>query len=118
MEWVDTDASGHHHNSAVVRWVEVAEAQLMRELGVSDSFLGSPRVQHMVNFSDALWFEQEITATIWVKRIGNASLTFGFQIVGHPCDRSDGGRTADSTVTVVPCTRRERAFGAVATSHP
>ena len=28
VEWVDTDASGHQHNSAVMRWVESAEAEL------------------------------------------------------------------------------------------
>ncbi|GAA1346030.1 acyl-CoA thioesterase [Arthrobacter roseus] len=101
VEWVDTDASGHHHNSAVVRWVEIAEAQLIRELGVSGYFPVSPRVQHVVNFRDALWFEQEITATIWVERMGNTSLTFGFEITGHSCDKSDGGLAADGTITVV-----------------
>lgn len=101
VEWVDTDAAGHHHNSAVVRWVEAAEAQLIRELGISGYFPSSPRVQHVLNFRDKLWFEQEITATVWVERVGNSSLTLGFGITGKPCDRSDGGRAADGTVTTV-----------------
>src|SRR5213595_194769 len=28
VEWVETDASGHQHNSSVMRWVESAEAEL------------------------------------------------------------------------------------------
>lgn len=101
VEWVDTDAAGHHHNSAIMRWVEAAEAQLIRELGMTGYFPVSPRVQQVVNFRDKLWFEQEITATIWVERLGSSSLTLSFEIAGQPCDRSAGGRAADGTVTTV-----------------
>lgn len=101
VEWVDTDAAGHQHNSAILRWMEAAEAQLMRELGLIDYFGLSPRVQQVVNFRDRLWFGQRITATVWVERVGNASLVLGFEITGHPCDRSSGGLAADGTVTTV-----------------
>ena len=56
VEWVDTDASGHQHNSVVIRWVEAAEAQLMRELELPEYFPNAPRVQHVVNFTGMLWF--------------------------------------------------------------
>lgn len=101
VEWVDTDAAGHQHNSAIMRWMEAAEAQLMRELGLADYFPLSPRVQHVVNFRERLWFGQRITATVWIQRVGNASLVLGFEITGHPCDRSAGGAAADGTVTTV-----------------
>ncbi len=31
LEWMDTDAGGHHHNTSITRFVEAAEATLMRE---------------------------------------------------------------------------------------
>lgn len=99
VEWVDTDASGHQHNSAIMRWMEAAEAQLMRELDLTDYFPLSPRVQHLVNFREPLWFGQRVTVTVWVERVGTTSLTLGFEIVGHSCDRSQGGTAADGTVT-------------------
>lgn len=101
VEWVDTDAAGHQHNSAILRWMEAAEAQLMRELGLVDYFPLSPRVQQVVNFRERLWFGQRITATVWVERVGNASLVLGFEITGHPCERSAGALAADGTVTTV-----------------
>jgi len=101
VEWVDTDAAGHQHNSAIMRWVEAAEAQLMRELGLVEYFPLAPRVQQVINFRDKLWFGQQVTATVWVERVGNASLTLGFDVFGHPCERSAGGAAADGTLTTV-----------------
>lgn len=31
VEWYDTDAAGHQHHSCIVRFVEAAEAALLRE---------------------------------------------------------------------------------------
>ncbi|WP_447645311.1 hypothetical protein [Nocardioides zeae] len=42
MEWIDTDAAGIYHNSTVVRWVEAAEAALMRARGLSGYFPAAP----------------------------------------------------------------------------
>lgn len=42
VEWVDTDAAGIYHNTAVVRFVESAEAALMRERGLHDYFPKAP----------------------------------------------------------------------------
>ncbi|WP_306844842.1 acyl-CoA thioesterase [Paenarthrobacter nicotinovorans] len=106
VEWADTDAAGHHHNSAIVRWVEAAEAELMRELGIPDYFPVAPRVQQLLNFRGKLWFGQQVIASVWVERVGTSSLTLGFDVVGRPCDRSAGGKAADGTITTVhvpPC---------------
>ena len=101
VEWADTDASGHHHNSAVVRWMEAAEAELMRQLGLEDYFPVAPRVQQVLNFRGKLWFGQRIVATVWVDRIGESSLTLAFEVVAQPYGRSAGGPAADGTVTTV-----------------
>ncbi|WP_235504774.1 acyl-CoA thioesterase [Arthrobacter sp. Leaf141] len=101
VEWVDTDASGHQHNSAVVRWVEAAEASLVRQLGLSDYFPVAPRVKQVLNFHAKLWFGQQITTTVWIKELGRSSLTLGFEVDGGSCDQSPGGRAASGTVTSV-----------------
>lgn len=80
VEWSDTDAAGHHHNSAILRWVEACEAQLYRELGISQIFGDCPRVQQTVNYTAKLWFGQEITAKVYVDSVGSSSVTFGFNV--------------------------------------
>lgn len=101
VEWVDTDAAGHHHNSAIIRWVEAAEAHLMRQLGLPDYFPVAPRVQQVLNFRGKLWFGQPVTTRVWVDRVGNSSLVMGFEVEGHSTDRHEGGPAADGTVTTV-----------------
>jgi acyl-CoA thioester hydrolase len=76
VEWMDTDAAGHHHHSSITRFVEAAEATLMRERGVTGYFGASPRVHFEVDFSARLWFGQEVTATLVLERCGTSSLTF------------------------------------------
>ncbi|HET9169233.1 MAG TPA: thioesterase family protein [Actinospica sp.] len=83
VEWMDTDASGHYHNSTITRFVESAEAQLMREHGVAEYFGISPRVRYEVSFPSKLWFGQEVTVTLVLERIGTSSMTFGFEVWGE-----------------------------------
>ena len=82
VEWMDTDAAGHHHNTAINRWVESAEASLMRERGLAGYFGAAPRVRHEVDYESRLWFGQEVSATVVVERIGISSLTFGYEVWG------------------------------------
>lgn len=80
VEWSDTDAAGHHHNSAILRWVEACEARLYRELGLSRIFGDCPRVQQTVNYTAKLWFGQDTTTHVRVERVGSSSVTFGFEV--------------------------------------
>lgn len=96
VEWVDTDASGHQHNSAILRWVEAAEAELFRSLELPDYFPSAPRVQQVINYKAKLWFGQRITATVTVSALGRTSLTLAFEVA------SDAGEVAAyGTVTTV-----------------
>lgn len=97
VEWVDTDASGHQHNSAILRWVEAAEAELFRSLDLPEYFPSAPRVQQVINYKAKLWFGQRITATVKISALGRTSLTMAFEVT------SDGGDVA--------------AFGTVTTVH-
>lgn len=96
VEWVDTDASGHQHNSAILRWVEAAEAELFRSLELPDYFPSAPRVQQVINYKAKLWFGQRITATVKISELGRTSMTMSFEVA------SDAGEVAAyGTVTTV-----------------
>lgn len=101
VEWVDTDASGHQHNSIVIRWVEAAEAELMRQLDLPGYFPHAPRVQQVLNFTGLLWFGQQATTHLWVERVGTKSLTLGFRVESEDTPDAPGGIAAHGTVTTV-----------------
>ncbi|MFD8723024.1 acyl-CoA thioesterase [Streptomyces sp. NPDC059629] len=101
VEWSDTDASGHYHNSAVVRFVEAAEAALAREHGVVGYFGAAPRVRYEVDFASPLWFQQEVTTVLAVERIGTSSMTFRFEVWGERTDGRPRRLAASGRYTVV-----------------
>lgn len=81
--WSDTDAGGHHHNTAVARYAEAAEAEPMRRRGLTDYFGTAPRVRYEADFAAPLWFGQEVTAIVVLERIGTSSMTFRFEVWGE-----------------------------------
>lgn len=99
VEWVDTDASGHQHNSAIMRWVEAAEAELFRNLVLPEYFPSAPRVQQVVNYTAKLWFGQRVTATVRIQKVGRTSMTLAFEVYGHAHPHSPGGLAAHGTLT-------------------
>lgn len=86
IEWIDTDAAGIYHNSTVVRFVEAAEASLMRERGLADYFASAPRVRYEVDFLAPLYFGQEVTTTVTLAEVGTSSFTWEFEVTGEPDD--------------------------------
>lgn len=83
IEWIDTDAAGICHNSAVVRFVEAAEASLMEERGLRGYFPAAPRVHYQVDFESPLFFGQEVRTDVELACIGTASMTFAFEVWGR-----------------------------------
>ncbi|MEU6734627.1 thioesterase family protein [Streptomyces physcomitrii] len=83
VEWVDTDAAGHQHHSAILRWVEAAEAQLLRAHGLEWLFGRAPRVRHEVDYRARLWFGEEVTTHLRVERLGRTSLAYAFEVHGR-----------------------------------
>lgn len=84
VEWSDTDASGHQHNSLLLRMVESAERELMSQAGVLEEYFWSaPRVRHEVDYRSKLYFNQQVSATIVLERLGTSSLTFSFEVWGE-----------------------------------
>lgn len=83
VEWADTDASGIHHNTAVARYVEAAEAELCRGLGIELAPV-SPRVRYEVDFVSPLRFGDVAVTTVRVDELGRSSLTIGFEVCRGP----------------------------------
>jgi len=90
VEWYDTDAAGHQHHSSVVRFVEAAEAELMREHGLSWLFGRTPRVRHEINYRQRLWFGERVQTVLRVRRVGEKSITFDFEVHGENGIAADG----------------------------
>ena len=88
IEWSDTDASGHWHNTAAFRMVEWAETALLERLGILDDvYAYLPRVHVEADFHRALDFRDAVEATIAVTAVGDTSLTYAFTIdrAGERC---------------------------------
>ncbi|GAA1857667.1 hypothetical protein GCM10009715_01580 [Paeniglutamicibacter psychrophenolicus] len=84
IEWIDTDAAGHQHNSVVMRFVEAAEAKLFRELGVVSYFGNAPRVRHEIDYRAKLYFGQRVSTAVAIEHVGTSSMSFAFKVWGHP----------------------------------
>ncbi|WP_156722174.1 acyl-CoA thioesterase [Streptomyces apocyni] len=83
VEWPDTDAAGHYHHSTVVRWVEAAEAALLRRLGLAHLFGSTPRVRFEADYRARLWFGESVRTELQVTSVGTSSLHYGFTVRGE-----------------------------------
>lgn len=82
---IDTDVSTRIHYTALFRHVEAAETEFLRSLGVEYSRwfemgLSFPRIHVEADYLAPLLFDEEIDTEIRVDRIGDSSITFGFQV--------------------------------------
>lgn len=97
LEWAETDAAGHHHFTVVMRWIEEAEHELYRALGVGAQMIDRvPRVHLEVDYSARIFYGEQVIVTVGVAKVGRSSCTFEFTV-----DRADGGRAASGNYTVV-----------------
>lgn len=77
LAWPDTDAAGVWHHSTLWRWFEEAEAELHRELGITEHTFGhTPRRHLEAEFLAPLVFDDEVEVTIAVARVGTTSVTY------------------------------------------
>lgn len=92
VEWPDTDAAGHYHHSTVVRWVEAAEAVLLRRLGLSHLFGSTPRVHFEADYRARLWFGEAVRTELRVTAVGTSSLHYAFTVRGEEGTEAASGR--------------------------
>ncbi|MFI6321468.1 acyl-CoA thioesterase [Nonomuraea sp. NPDC050556] len=82
VEWSDTDAAGHHHFSAIQRWAEAAEAELLRSLDLDSLFGRIPRVHFSADYLSRLWFGEQVRIELRVDKVGTSSLHYSFTVYG------------------------------------
>lgn len=97
VEWSDTDASGIHHNTFIVRLAEAAEGALWRGLGLDLTGREGrlPRVRMEIEYLRPLLAGQLIEGAIAIDEIGRTSLTYRFEA------RRDGEPVARVRMVVV-----------------
>ncbi len=102
VRWSDVDAAGILCYGAYVRFVEVAETELFRAMGmpygqIFDRFdCWLPRVHFAGDFHLPARLDEKLTVRPFVKRIGTTSVTLGFAI-----DNAAGKRVADFEMVLV-----------------
>jgi acyl-CoA thioester hydrolase len=90
VEWHDTDAAGHQHHSAILRWAESAESELLRERGLAWLFGRTPRVRHEVNYRSRVWHGDVVRTRVVVEHVGRTSLRYSFEVTGPAGIAADG----------------------------
>jgi YbgC/YbaW family acyl-CoA thioester hydrolase len=96
LAWPDTDAAGVWHHSTLWRWVEEAEAELHRSLGVIEHTFGhTPRRHLEAEFLRLLRFNDLVDVELSVARMGRSSVTYDATIL------HDGDVVATASMTAV-----------------
>ena len=111
IRFVDTDASGRIHYTALLRHFEAAEFEFLRAIGCAyTSFLvegvGFPRVHVECDYLSALRCDDLISTAVSVERVGATSFTLGFAVT------VEGRAAAKGKITIVctdAATQRSRA---------
>ncbi len=87
VEFMDTDMAGIAHFTAYFRYMETAEHELFRSLGLaaatkdSERHLGWPRVSCGFDFKAALRFQDALEVHIGITKIGKRSISYRADIM-------------------------------------
>lgn len=80
VEWVDTDASGRIHFTAVFRWVEAVEHHAYRQAGLGELVHSLPRINVGAEYKQPLTAGDQLDIDLRAHRIGNSSINYSWQI--------------------------------------
>lgn len=81
IRFIDTDASGRIHYTAMFRYFESAETEFMREIGLvyEKGGLGFPRVHVECDFMRILGHDDLVDIDVSLTKLGESSIRFEFQ---------------------------------------
>ncbi len=85
IEFADTDMAGLVHFANFFRFMEAAEVEFLRSLGLTvslpweDQVIGFPRVSAACDFLGPVRFEDVLDIAVSVQKIGRKSITYGFE---------------------------------------
>ena len=90
--FIDTDASGRIHYTALFRYFEAAEIEFFREIGVLHSHPGIsfPRVHVECDYRGAILYDDLLTIELSVGRIGNTSVQLKFRVMTGDAEAASG----------------------------
>ncbi len=103
VEFCDTDMAGMMHFSNFLRFMEFAEQEFRRVRGLSVNWVegaghfGFPRVSATCDYLKPARFEQVLEIAVTVDKIGDKSVSFGFEF------RHEGTAIARGKMTSVCC---------------
>jgi 4-hydroxybenzoyl-CoA thioesterase/acyl-CoA thioester hydrolase len=103
VEFSDTDMAGIMHFSAYFRYMEAAEHELLRSIGLSvyseidGAAISFPRVAAACEYKSPVRCENVLDIDVSVKRVGTKSVTYDFRF-SH-----DGREVAAGEMTSVCC---------------
>ena len=82
VRFVDTDASGRIHFTAMLRHFEAAEIEFLRSLGLlsREAAVGFPRVHVECDYTSPLVFDDLMDIAVTVERVGRTSFTLAFDV--------------------------------------
>jgi len=87
IEFCDTDMAGIVHFANFFRFMESAEVEFLRSRGLSvkmeweDEKIGFPRVSANCDYVRPAYFEDLLDVTVSLEKIGEKSVTYGFEFV-------------------------------------
>ena len=105
IRFVDTDATGRIHYSALFRHVETAEDEFFRMIGrpyfsTEHNGLSYPRVHVEADYKLPLLYDSEIAIRVKPTRIGPKSYTLFFEVM---LDARTVAKTAATASIVIAC---------------
>lgn len=80
VTWLDTDAGGRIHYTAVFRWVEMAELSLFRGLHPGFNAASFPRKAVHAIYHSPLHFEDAFEVRLKIESLGKTSVTFAWNV--------------------------------------
>jgi acyl-CoA thioester hydrolase len=104
VEFGDTDMAGIMHFSNFFRFMEVAESDFLRSLGLSVSWLadgvkwGFPRVSAACDYAKPAKFQDVLTVAVSIEKIGKKSVSYRFEF-----SNQRGEPLASGRITAVFC---------------
>jgi len=85
VEFHETDTAQIVHFSNFFRYMESAEVEFLRSRGLSVTMpwdgehIGLPRVSATCDFFKPIRFDEEFEVAVTIERLGNKSVTYGFE---------------------------------------
>jgi len=103
VEFADTDMAGIVHFANFFRFMESAEVEFLRSLGLTVSMIwegeriGLPRVSASCDFLSPVTFQDLLDVAVRVQSVGKKSITYSFEFT------KEGKPVARGRVTCVCC---------------